>query len=72
MGRLEEAVPHYREALRLKPDFVLAYNNLGLALQRTGRFEEAITNFKEALRLRPNNADINANLTRASGMLKKN
>ena len=34
--RVDEAVAHYREALRLKPDFVEAQSNMGLALIRLG------------------------------------
>ena len=35
--RLEEAVAHYSAALRIKPDFAEAHNNLGLALAEQGQ-----------------------------------
>ena len=28
-GQLDRAIAAYREAIRLKPDYVIAYNNLG-------------------------------------------
>jgi tetratricopeptide (TPR) repeat protein len=63
-GRFEEAIAHYREALRLNPSFAKAYNNLGFALAKQGKFEEAISYYLEALRL-------NRNLHRARVNLDK-
>jgi Flp pilus assembly protein TadD len=48
-----DAVGHYREALRLKPDFSEAHGNLANALAKQGRAEEATREYLEALRLRP-------------------
>ena len=39
-GRINEAIDHYREALRLDPDFALAHYFLGLALLAKGRRDE--------------------------------
>jgi Flp pilus assembly protein TadD len=50
-GRLDEAITHFREALRLKPEAALWHNNLGVLLVRTGRLDEAVSHFNEALRL---------------------
>ena len=52
LGRHEEAVGAYKEALRLKPDFAEAWYNLGVAYLRLGRHEEAVSAIKEALRLK--------------------
>ena len=41
------------EALRLKPNFAEAYNNLGAALTDQGRVDEAISHYTAALRLQP-------------------
>jgi Flp pilus assembly protein TadD len=55
-----------KEALRLKPDFAEAHNNLGTALHRMGRIEEAISQYQEALRLKPESEEARANLARTT------
>jgi len=52
-GRLDDAIDHYLEALRIKPDCVEARNNLSLALSKQGRLDEAIDHYLEALRIKP-------------------
>jgi len=52
-GRLAEAATSFQEALRLRPDFSEAYNNLGNVLSALGRFIEAVASYREALRLKP-------------------
>jgi len=62
-GRLAEAIAHYKEALRLKPDFAEAHNNLGRALEATpGRLNDAVTHYEDALRLRPDFTEAHNNL----------
>jgi tetratricopeptide (TPR) repeat protein len=53
LGRHQEAVDAFKEALRLKPDYAEAWNNLGTAYSHQGRHQEAIQACKEALRLKP-------------------
>ncbi len=53
-GRRDEAIKHYAEALRLKPDQPVAHYNMGTVLVAQGKFAEAEEQFSEALRLRPN------------------
>jgi Flp pilus assembly protein TadD len=65
MGRPREAELHYRQVVKLQPDFPPAYNNLGAALFQQGRFAEAIACFEEALRLDPDYTDVRANLEMA-------
>jgi Tfp pilus assembly protein PilF len=43
----------YREAIRLKPDFPEAHNNLGNALETQGKRVEAVACYREAIRLKP-------------------
>ncbi len=62
MGKLDEAVRHEREALRLYPDAPEAHNNLGLALAKQGDLEEAERQYSEALRLDPNYSEAHSNL----------
>jgi Flp pilus assembly protein TadD len=61
-GRLEEAIGHYNEALRIKPGEAEVHNNLGNALVARGNFEEAIGHYYEALRIQPNYARTHNNL----------
>jgi protein O-mannosyl-transferase len=52
-GKLDEAMPHYSEALRLKPQFAEAWNQLGLTLMKQGKVDEATPYLAEAVRLKP-------------------
>jgi len=61
-GRLKEALRHYSEALRIKPEYADAHNNQGVALARQGRLKEAISHFSEALRIKPDYVDAHNNL----------
>jgi len=61
-GRLPEAVEHYREALRLKPDSAEIYHDLGTALTQTGQVPEAIADYEQALRLQPAYAEAHYHL----------
>jgi len=61
-GRTEEAVEHYLQALRIKPDLEEAQTNLGKALYKQGRAEEAIKHYLQALRIKPDNYKAHGNL----------
>jgi tetratricopeptide (TPR) repeat protein len=52
-GHLDEAISHFREAVRICPVFAIAQNNLGEALLARGRAEEALPHLTEAIRLNP-------------------
>lgn len=58
----KDAIAHYEAALRLRPDYPQAHNNLGFELTRVGRAPEAIAHIEEAIRLRPDFTDANLNL----------
>ena len=51
----QEAMAHYRESLRLKPDQVEGYINLGSALMGLGRLDEAKAQFEAARHANPAN-----------------
>jgi tetratricopeptide (TPR) repeat protein len=54
-GKYDEAIKAYDEAIRLNPNYAMAWNNNGLALGRyLGKYEEASQCFDRAIRLNPN------------------
>jgi tetratricopeptide (TPR) repeat protein len=60
-----DAIAEYRAAIRLKPDYAEAHNNLGNALAGKGQLDEAIAEFREALRLKPDYPEAHCNLGHA-------
>ena len=66
-GRVDEAIGHYEEAIRLKPDHAEAHNNLGNAIYKKGRTEDAIREYRKAIRLKPGYATAYGNLGTALG-----
>ena len=52
----------FREAIRLRPDYAEAHNNLGLVLIQAGDDPNGIAALREAVRLAPDYADAHANL----------
>jgi Flp pilus assembly protein TadD len=62
-GRPADAVPHLQEALRLKPDYADAHNNLGNAyLIGQGHLEAATRCYRRALEAAPGHAEAHHNL----------
>jgi serine/threonine protein kinase/Flp pilus assembly protein TadD len=64
-GKAEEAVKHYRTAIRLNPKQATALNNLGNVLQDRGRADEAIREYRRAITLHPRFALAHYNLGNA-------
>ena len=62
MGRLDEAVAAYHEALRIKPDYAKAHRFLGTALYDQGKHEAAVAACRVALRINPDDATAHCNL----------
>jgi tetratricopeptide (TPR) repeat protein len=56
-GRIDEAIPQFREALRINPEYTLARDNLGAALSRQGRAQEAVAQYRESLETDPNDSE---------------
>ena len=65
MGRLQEAMTQYDQALRIQPDYAEAYNDLGIALAKAGRVQEAAERFDSALQIKSDLADVHNNLGHA-------
>jgi Tfp pilus assembly protein PilF len=68
-GRVEEAIQHNSEAIRIKPRYVAALNGLGIALYRAGRIDEAIYYYRRALEINPRLVEAHLNL--ASTLVNK-
>ena len=64
-GRIEEAIRHSSEAVRMKPDYADAINALGASLHRAGKIDEAICYYESALKIAPNLAGAHLNLAAA-------
>ena len=61
----EEAISHFKMAIKLQPDYAAAHYNLGNALVAEGKNEEAISHYKMAIKLKPDYADAHNNLETA-------
>jgi len=61
-GRPDEAIKHYKEALRINHDFEEANINLGLALLSQGKLDECVDYYQEVLRVKPGYAKVHNNL----------
>ena len=58
IGKLEEAINAYQNALKLDPSMGDAHENLAFALARSGRLQESLIHFGDAARLEPENATV--------------
>ena len=58
MGRTDEAVQQFQEALRLDPDYAEAHRNFATVLLKIGHRDEAVTHFREALRIKPDDQTV--------------
>ena len=67
LGRVDDAVTHFREAARWAPQQAATHNDLGVALmQRDDAVDEAAAHFREAIRIDPAMADAHYNFGRLS------
>ena len=64
LGELKEAKESYKQVIRIKPDYVDAYNNLGYTFQKLGELEEAANSFTRAIELNPNLSKSRLNLVK--------
>jgi tetratricopeptide (TPR) repeat protein len=64
-GQRQEAIAHFRQALRIKPDDGKAMNNLGNALVMNGELGEAIAQYRQALETNPADVEAHFNLGNA-------
>ena len=80
-GRFAEAIAECEKALKIKPDFAVAHNNLGSALQENalreneqsgdgargqdGSIDEALEHYRKALQIRPDFLEASTNIGNA-------
>jgi Flp pilus assembly protein TadD len=64
-GRIEEAIWHNTEAVRIKPDYADAINSLGVSLHKAGRIDEAVSCYNRALEINPAATEAHVNLAAA-------
>jgi tetratricopeptide (TPR) repeat protein len=61
-GRVNEAIEHSEEALRIRPGDADAQNNLGLALLQTGDVKRSVAHLQEALEIDSGHMNAEVNL----------
>ncbi len=61
-GQIDEAIIHFREFVRLRPELGNSHYNLGIALYKKGQLDEAIQQLQETISLEPDDADAHHNL----------
>ena len=66
-GETPAAIYHYSEAVRIKPAYIVALNNLGRDLAIAGDYEKARACFIEVLRLDPDDRNARYNLNFIAG-----
>jgi len=69
LGRLDEAIENFQQALALKPDFPEAHGGLGNALRLQGRLQEAASQYEKMLAMRPDDAGAHNNFAGVLMML---
>lgn len=67
-GHIEEALKHYRHALKIEPAHITAAYNLGVALEDLGRLKQAANAYLKCIGADPQYADAHLNL---AGVLER-
>src|SRR5438874_1239242 len=60
--RIDEAIPHSEEALKIHPRYFPAHDTLAAGLLRRGRMYEAVVHLKESLKINPDGIYAQGNL----------
>jgi tetratricopeptide (TPR) repeat protein len=70
-GKFDKCVEAGNEAVKLKPDFAAAYNNIGSAYNSMGKFAEGKAALTKSLAIDPTSQLAKNNLAWAESELKK-
>jgi len=65
LDQYDAAIEYYQQALKIKPDFVKAYYNIGIALLHQGYLDAAINSYKQVLKIMPTFAGAHNNIGNA-------
>jgi len=68
-GRVQEAIWHNSQAVKIKPDYLEAINGLGLSYHDAGELDKAIVCYRKALEIHPTLTAAHVNL--GSALVKK-
>ena len=71
-GDPDAAIDSYMEALKIKPSYAEAHNNMGNALMDKGDPDAATVSYREALRIRPDYVDLHRSLSNVTKYTAKN
>jgi Flp pilus assembly protein TadD/pSer/pThr/pTyr-binding forkhead associated (FHA) protein len=64
-----DATASFQRSIKLKPDYVDAWNNLGWAYTESGKFSEAVSVFEQLIKFTPKDAQVWSNLGGAQARL---
>ncbi|MGD9244134.1 MAG: tetratricopeptide repeat protein [Desulfobacterales bacterium] len=59
---IDKAVFHFKEALKIKPDYATALYNLGTSILKKGNYDEAVLYFNKAIKIDPQRTGSRLNL----------
>lgn len=63
LGKLEQVIDHYQQALAINPDCADAHYSLGVALEKMGKTEQTIEHYRQALASKPDYPAARENLS---------
>lgn len=69
--KAKEAMGYYREAIKLQPNFVEVYANLGTLYVQQQQYQLGINCYQQALKLDPNFTGVQKHLARANKLLQQ-
>jgi tetratricopeptide (TPR) repeat protein len=71
LGRYQDAVDAYKQAIKIKPDYAEAHYNLGITYCILHRYQDSIEACKQAIRIKPDYAEAHNNLGVTYGSLSR-
>jgi len=70
LGKINNSIKVFKDAIKSNPNFDLAYDNLGISYLEIAKFNEAIENFSIALKINKNNLGAQRNLINLLSVFK--